>query len=55
VRAGARELLDAFRAIDLTPELFAFRGHTRIKQIRHLLDTGQIDDSFYWTRPAATP
>ena len=26
----------------------AFRGHTRIAQIRHLLDTGQIDDDFFW-------
>jgi nucleoside-diphosphate-sugar epimerase len=49
VAAGAQELLDAFSAIELSKELFGFRGHTRIKQIQHLLDTGQIDDWFYWT------
>lgn len=48
VEAGARELLAAFERIALTPELFTFRGHTRIKQIKHLLDTAQIDDRFYW-------
>jgi nucleoside-diphosphate-sugar epimerase len=55
VVAGAEECLHAFRSIDLTKELFAFRGHTRIKQIKHLLETHQIDDWFYWTqRPNGT-
>ncbi len=49
IHEGARELLHTFQRIDLTKELFLFRGHTRIKQIRHLLDTGQIDDRFFWT------
>jgi nucleoside-diphosphate-sugar epimerase len=48
VEKGARELLHAFRAIELTKAQFEARGHTRIKQIRYLLDTGQIDDYFYW-------
>ena len=34
----------------MTTELFEFRGHTRIKQIKHLLATGQIDDQFFWVR-----
>ena len=55
VVAGAEECLNAFRAINLTKELFTFRGHTRIKQIKHLLETNQIDDWFYWTqRPNGT-
>ena len=49
VAAGAEELLRTFEQIGLTRELFAFRGHTRIKQIQHLLDTGQIDDRYFWT------
>jgi nucleoside-diphosphate-sugar epimerase len=49
VAAGALELLHAFQAIGLTKEQFNFRGHTRIKQIKYLLETGQIDDHFYWT------
>ncbi len=61
IAAGAEELLRTFQQIGLTSELFAFRGHTRIKQIQHLLETGQIDDRFFWTSasngrsPHATP
>jgi nucleoside-diphosphate-sugar epimerase len=51
VARGARQLLDVFSAVDMTAELFEFRGHTRIKQIKHLLATRQIDDSFYWIDP----
>jgi len=40
-----------FQAIDMSTELFEFRGHTRIKQIKHLLETKQIDDHFYWLDP----
>jgi len=32
-------------------ELFAFRGHTRIKQIKHLLATRQIDEHLFWIDP----
>jgi len=35
----------------MSTELFEFRGHTRIKQIKHLLETKQIDDHFYWLDP----
>jgi hypothetical protein len=50
VAAGARQLLEVFEAVDMSPELFEFRGHTRIKQIQHLLATGQIDEKFFWVR-----
>jgi hypothetical protein len=40
-----------FRAISMTTGQFEFRGHTRIKQIKHLLETCQIDDHFYWIDP----
>ena len=49
---GAQQLLDVFRAVEMTTELFEFRGHTRIKQIQHLLATDQIDDRFFWRSPA---
>jgi nucleoside-diphosphate-sugar epimerase len=55
VRRGAQQLLDVFRAVDMTTDLFEFRGHTRIKQIQHLLATQQIDDSFYWIDPPRDP
>ncbi len=51
VARGARQLLDVFRAVDLTPELFEFRGYTRIKQIQYLLATSQIDDRYFWLDP----
>jgi nucleoside-diphosphate-sugar epimerase len=51
VARGARQLLEVFRAVDMSTELFEFRGHTRIKQIQHLLETRQIDDRFYWIDP----
>ena len=45
---GARELLDLFQKIAMTPEIFEFRAFTRLKELQHLLDTGQIDDRFFW-------
>jgi hypothetical protein len=32
----------------MTKEMFSFRAFTRLEQLKHLLATGQIDDSFYW-------
>jgi len=46
---GARELLDVFQRIDMSPDVFNFRPYTRLKQLQYLLKTGQIDDQFYWT------
>jgi len=50
LRRGARELRDLFERVQLTEERFRFRAFTRIHQIRHLIDTGQIDSEFFWTR-----
>ncbi len=51
VARGAQQLLDVFRAVEMSTELFQFRGHTRIKQIEHLIKTRQIDDRFFWIEP----
>jgi nucleoside-diphosphate-sugar epimerase len=48
VEKGAKELLDIFARIGFDEDLYRFRGHTRIKQIKHLLGTQQIDDDFFW-------
>jgi nucleoside-diphosphate-sugar epimerase len=53
VARGAQQLVDVFKAVAMTDDLFAFRGHTRIKQIRHLLETHQIDERFFWIDPPA--
>lgn len=51
---GARQLLEVFQAVEMSTELFESRGHTRIKQIRHLLESGQIDPRFFWVRQPGT-
>ncbi|HUF74580.1 MAG TPA: SDR family oxidoreductase [Gammaproteobacteria bacterium] len=51
VKRGAEQLLSVFEQIQLTTELFESAPHTRIKQITHLLDTGQIDSDFFWREP----
>jgi nucleoside-diphosphate-sugar epimerase len=48
VERGAKELLEQFRRIGFDHGLYRFRGHTRIRQIQHLLGTGQVDDDLYW-------
>ena len=55
IARGAGQLLDVFRAVDMSTETFEFRGHTRIKQIRHLLATRQIDDRFFWLDQGGSP
>jgi nucleoside-diphosphate-sugar epimerase len=47
-RRGAQQLHDVFQRIDLQPETFDFRAYTRLKQLQHLLRTGQIDERFFW-------
>jgi nucleoside-diphosphate-sugar epimerase len=49
VKAGAAQLHRVFAAIDLTAETFYGRGHTRLRQIEHLLATGQLDHRLFWT------
>jgi nucleoside-diphosphate-sugar epimerase len=46
---GAAQLYDVFRSIDLDPATFTGRGHTRLKQLEHLIRTGQIDDNLFWS------
>jgi nucleoside-diphosphate-sugar epimerase len=46
---GARQMYELFARIDMAPEVFDFRPYTRLKQLRHLIRTGQIDERFYWT------
>ena len=51
--SGARALHDVFERIELTEEMFRYRGFTRLKQIEYLLRTGQLDSDFYWNRNVA--
>jgi nucleoside-diphosphate-sugar epimerase len=45
---GARQLHQVFSRINMTREMFFFRGFTRLEQLKHLIATGQIDASFRW-------
>jgi nucleoside-diphosphate-sugar epimerase len=46
--AGARQLHEVFRRIDLDTATFSGRGHTRLLQLQHLINTGQLDDELFW-------
>ncbi len=48
VERGVADLLSTFARIGFDEDLYRFRGHTRIKQIKHLLATGQIDEFLVW-------
>jgi nucleoside-diphosphate-sugar epimerase len=48
-RAGALELLEAYRAAGLTEYQFHGHTYTRLKHIRFLLETGALNDDLRWT------
>ena len=45
---GARQLHDVFERIGLDAEGFAARPFTRLKQIKYLRTTGQVDERLFW-------
>ena len=47
-RLGSEELVGAYRSVPLTAELFEGRRFVRLRQLRHLLDTGALDDGLRW-------
>jgi nucleoside-diphosphate-sugar epimerase len=49
VAAGAAQLHRVFESIAMDSETFHGRGHTRLKQIEHLLKTGQVNERLFWT------
>ena len=48
-RKGAQQLRDVFQRIGLDRERFEARPFTRLKQLKYLLMSGQIDERFFWT------
>jgi nucleoside-diphosphate-sugar epimerase len=52
-RDGAQELLTAFNRIGLTHGQFTDKRFTRLSWLRHLLDSGSVDESLRWTEVAA--
>lgn len=51
LREGAEQMTDLYAAIDLSPDDFAFRAFTRLKQLEYLIDTDQLDAEFFWRQP----
>ena len=49
---GAQQFAELFDRIQMTKEEFESRGFTRLKQLEYLIKTGQIDNNFFWTKPA---
>ena len=47
-RDGAQQLRELFERIQMSPETYQFRAFTRLKQLKYLQATGQIDGEFYW-------
>jgi nucleoside-diphosphate-sugar epimerase len=47
-RAGAEELHRLFQRIEFSPETYAYRAFTRLKQLKYLQRTAQIDDDLFW-------
>lgn len=49
-RKGAEELRGVFERIQLSEEDFLSRSYTRLKQLRYLIDTEQLDSELFWRR-----
>jgi nucleoside-diphosphate-sugar epimerase len=47
-RLGAAQLRELFERIQLTRDLFECKAFTRLRQLQYLIETGQIDDEFFW-------
>ena len=45
---GARQLSAVFERIGLTREMFEAEPFTRLKELKHLRATGQIDERLHW-------
>jgi nucleoside-diphosphate-sugar epimerase len=45
---GAQELHDLFQRIEMSKDTYEFRAFTRLKQLRYLTKTGQLDAEFFW-------
>ena len=47
-RQGIQELHDLFERIEFSTETYEFRAFTRLKELKYLSRTGQIDENFFW-------
>jgi nucleoside-diphosphate-sugar epimerase len=47
-RRGAEELRRLFERIEFSPEVYDFRAFTRLRQLKYLQRTNQIDEDLFW-------
>jgi nucleoside-diphosphate-sugar epimerase len=50
---GAAELRQIFERVQMSSDVFTFRAFTRLAQLKHLLETEQLDDRLFWRSPTA--
>ena len=46
---GARQLRQIFERLQMPTDIYQFRAFTRLKQLKYLQATGQVDSELYWT------
>ena len=51
-RRGAAELVEAYRRVGLTSDDFEGDRYVRLRRIRALLASGEIDETLRWREPA---
>ena len=49
-RAGAKQLFNLFTRIDMDQATFDAPPFTRLNQLKHLIETNQLDETLYWTK-----
>jgi nucleoside-diphosphate-sugar epimerase len=47
---GAKEIYEAFRRVKLTEDEFVGRKYTRVRQLKHLVSEGLVDEALRWKR-----
>ena len=47
--SGATELRQVFESIKMSKDVFEARSFTRLKELKHLLATGQLSEELFWT------
>jgi nucleoside-diphosphate-sugar epimerase len=47
---GAKELFDLFKRINMSEDLFLAKPYTRIKQLKFLLETHQLNSDLFWVK-----
>lgn len=48
VSTGVDELCDLFERLQLSPATFGLRAYTRLNQLEHLVNSGQLDSNLFW-------